>query len=72
MALKPCPFCNGVHTQIEEQTYWTGMRNNITGYTLRHWCEKSEDSYINGSITFRTRTKEQAEKIWNERSRNEG
>lgn len=67
MALKPCPFCKGTHTEIEEQTYWTGMRNNIVAYNLRHWCDEAMDDYVRGSITFRARTREQAEKIWNER-----
>jgi hypothetical protein len=58
--LLPCPFCGGA-AEIEEHTYWTGQRNNITAVSVKHRCADRS------SMEFRRTTGREAAAAWNAR-----
>ena len=67
-SLLPCPFCGAGETRIDEQTYWTGMRSQVSSVNLRHFCADADDAFVKASITIRARTREQAAAAWNTRA----
>lgn len=63
--LSPCPFCGEGETLIDEKTYWTGMRSEITHVEIKHWCNKGT---IEGAhLTIKGKTRELAVNRWNTR-----
>jgi len=42
--LKPCPFCGGTETIIQENgTVWLGTKSSDPiSVSVKHWCEKIE------------------------------
>ena len=63
--LKPCPFCGGGETRIDEKTYWTGTRSECTHVEVKHWCKQGT---IDGAfLTVKGRTRDAAIEQWNTR-----
>lgn len=65
--LIPCPFCSGGITQVRENTYWTGMRSEITSVEVMHWCEEPQNGVRGSSVTMRAKTEAEAKDKWNTR-----
>ncbi len=63
--LKPCRYCGGTNTIIDENTYWTGMRAEVLSYSITHWCESQEDDFTKSTIRIRARSEKELERFWN-------
>ncbi len=64
--LLPCPFCGGGETEVQEETYWTGMRSAISSVSVRHWCPRAEGQLQN-LFDVKAKTREGAIAKWNTR-----
>lgn len=67
--LRPCPFCGGGDTEINEIPLTRGPRMDgkpspIISVEIRHWC-KHRDGLSTASIVFRARDRETALATWN-------
>jgi len=66
--LLPCPFCGGENTLVQVGShYWSGMRDIVLNYEVRHWCEKGENKFSSRPMTFVAETEEGAIALWNHR-----
>ena len=62
--LLPCPYCGEGETVIRENTFWTGMRSEITSVEVTHWCKKNP---MQSFLILKGRTREDAIAAWNTR-----
>jgi len=64
----PCPFCGAGETLVQPGShYWSGMRDIVLNYEVRHWCEKGDHKISSRPMTFVGETEEEAIKRWNHR-----
>lgn len=71
--LKPCPFCNGGETRIDETRLHRGVTTNprpnpVVRAEVKHWCEPEEGQPHRRMITMTGRDRESAIKAWNTHS----
>lgn len=70
--LKPCPFCKGGETRIDETHLHRGVTMNqrpnpVVSAEVKHWCEPEEGQPHRRMITMTGRDRESAIKAWNTR-----
>lgn len=63
--LLPCPFCGAGEYREEPINYWTGMRNQVIAFEIRHWCEGQASHQ--GHILIKGKTEQEARERWNTR-----
>lgn len=65
--MRLCPFCKseGRDMRFDDTTSWTGRGSQHICTTLRHWCKREEDTFVDTGITIRARDKEDCIRVWN-------
>lgn len=71
--LKPCPFCGGGETRIDENRLnrapmMSGKESPVISVEIRHWCERLEGQPSRNTITRTGRDMESAIAAWNRRA----
>ena len=64
--LLPCPFCGASETRIDTHTYWTGMRSELIGAEIKHWCPRL-DGRAQSFLSIKGKDEADAIAIWNSR-----